>query len=48
MTVSFIGGYLDNTTDLLQVTDKPLRGCRGHDRMVVGITTTYAISTYHH
>jgi hypothetical protein len=24
------------------------RGRRGHDRMVVGITTTYAISAYHH
>jgi hypothetical protein len=23
-------------------------GRRGHDRMVVGFTTTYAISTYHH
>jgi hypothetical protein len=24
------------------------RGCRGRDRMVVGFTTTCAISTYHH
>jgi hypothetical protein len=24
------------------------RGCRGLDRMVVGFTTTYAISAYHH
>jgi hypothetical protein len=24
------------------------RGRRGHDRMVVGFTTTYAISAYHH
>jgi bacterioferritin-associated ferredoxin len=23
-------------------------GCRGHDRMVVGFTTTCAISVYHH
>jgi len=23
-------------------------GCRDHDRMVVGITTTYTISAYHH
>ena len=23
-------------------------GRRGHDRMVVGITTTYVISAYHH
>jgi hypothetical protein len=22
--------------------------CHGHDRMVVGFTTTYAISAYHH
>ena len=25
-----------------------LRGCRGHDHMVVGFTATYAISAYHH
>jgi hypothetical protein len=24
------------------------RGCCGHDRMLVGFTTTYAISAYHH
>jgi hypothetical protein len=24
------------------------RGCRGHDRMAVGFTTTCAISAYHH
>jgi len=24
------------------------RDCRGHDRMLVGFTTTYAISAYHH
>jgi hypothetical protein len=24
-----------------------LRGCRGHDHMVVGFTATYAISAYH-
>jgi hypothetical protein len=24
------------------------RGCLGHDHMVVGFTTTYAISAYHH
>jgi hypothetical protein len=24
------------------------RGRRGHDRMVVGFTTTYTISAYHH
>ena len=24
------------------------RGRRDHDRMVVGFTTTYAISAYHH
>jgi hypothetical protein len=23
-------------------------GRRGHDRMIVGFTTTYAISAYHH
>ena len=25
-----------------------LRGCRGHDNMVVGFITTYAISAYYH
>jgi hypothetical protein len=25
-----------------------LRGRRGRDRMLVGFTTTYAISAYHH
>ena len=25
-----------------------VRGCRGRDRMVVGFTTTYAISACHH
>jgi len=25
-----------------------IRGCRGHDRIVVGFTTTCAISAYHH
>ena len=24
------------------------RGCRGRDRMLVGFTTIYAISAYHH
>ena len=24
------------------------RGCHGHDHMVVGFTTTYTISAYHH
>jgi hypothetical protein len=24
------------------------RGCHGHDRMVVGFTTTCVISAYHH
>ena len=25
-----------------------LKGYRGHDRMIVGLTTTYVISVYHH
>ena len=25
-----------------------IRGCRGRNRMVVGFTTTYAISAHHH
>jgi hypothetical protein len=24
------------------------KGCHGRDRMVVGLTTTYEISAYHH
>jgi len=31
----------------IQVHRLYLRGYRGRDRMVVGFTTTYAISTYH-
>jgi hypothetical protein len=27
---------------------KYLRGHHGHDRIVVGLTTTYAICAYHH
>jgi hypothetical protein len=27
---------------------KPYQGRRGHDHMVVGFTTTYQISAYHH
>ena len=29
-------------------SNRHIGGHRGHDRMVVGFTTTYAISTYHH
>jgi hypothetical protein len=32
------------TTDCCSIN----RGCRDHDHMVVGFTTTYAISPYHH
>ena len=28
--------------------DRPKRDRHGRDRMIVGFTTTYAISTYHH
>jgi hypothetical protein len=30
------------------ISQKIKRGCHGHDCMVVGFTTTYAISAYHH
>ena len=33
---------------LIRTLLKSLRGCHGHDRMVVGFTTTYAISAYHY
>jgi hypothetical protein len=29
-------------------TGVPSRGRRGRDRIIVGFTTTYAISDYHH
>ena len=32
----------------VQCSTKLLRGCRGCDRMVVGFTTAYAISSYIH
>jgi hypothetical protein len=38
--------YPEKTTDLSQVNEKLYH--RGRDRMVVGFTTTYAISAYHH
>ena len=31
-----------------QIATTAERGCRGRDRMIVGFTTTYAISSYHH
>ena len=37
---------LRNTTDVSCHCTVP--NCRGRDRMVVGFTTTYAISAYHH
>jgi hypothetical protein len=30
------------------VVSETRRGCHGRDRMVVGFTTTYAISVFHH
>jgi hypothetical protein len=36
-----------NSVDSIHVILKG-RGRRGHDRMVVGFTTTYAISAHHH
>jgi predicted membrane protein len=41
--------YPEKTTDLSQDTDKLyLWGIQDRDRMVVGFTTTCAISAYHH
>ena len=34
--------------DLYNQATSSDRGHRGHDGMVVGFTTTYAISAYHH
>ena len=33
---------------MLQVKAHSVGGLRGRDRMVVGFTTTYAVSAYHH
>ena len=35
-------------TALVQSSNLVIRGCHGCDRMVVGFTTTCAISAYHH
>jgi hypothetical protein len=45
MTVSFTDQFFVTVRDFLS---HEVRGCRGHDRMVVGFTATYAISAYHH
>ena len=42
---------VDLTTTVINVIDAALntnRDHRGRDRMVVGFTTTHAISAYHH
>jgi hypothetical protein len=31
-----------------EINSKYIWACRGRDRMVIGFTTTYAISAYHH
>jgi len=41
--------FRGHTADVLDVSwSKVSWGRRGRDRMVVGFTTTYAISAYHH
>jgi len=46
---SHIQTYHSNSHPLFQVNCYWLmRGRRGRDRMAVGFSTTYAISTYHH
>jgi len=37
-----------NIYNIRDLSNKILQGRRGYDRMVVGYTTTYAISAYHH
>ena len=51
MVVSFIGGGTRIAQVVVNHTTAPsvhMKVSRGHVRMVVGFTTTYAISTYHH
>ena len=40
--------FYNNTVDAIPLTVQYTRDRRGRDRMVVGFTTTYAISVYHH
>ena len=42
------GNYCIVHMSNLQCLQLHIGGRRGHDRMVVGFTTTCAISTYHH
>jgi hypothetical protein len=48
------GGYIlvssahSNTSSVCSHLIVIARGCRCHDCMVVGFTTTFAISAYHH
>jgi hypothetical protein len=48
--VFYCGSYHDFLDRVLLLTRKLLSqgGCRGRDPMLVGFTTTYAISAYHH
>jgi hypothetical protein len=43
-TVLYKTKQIQNNTSVSTV----LRGRRGHDRLVVGFTTTYASNAYHH
>ena len=40
--------FTDQFVISIWVLPPPFMGCHGHDGMVVGFTTTYAISAYHH
>ena len=40
--------YITNTCTCIYIVQYFMRGRRDHDRMVVGFTTTCAISAYHH
>ena len=40
--------FFNFSTITLKGGSKYIGGCCGRDRMVVGFTTTYAISAYHH
>ena len=44
----FFFWYMHGHCLILPIITISVRGHRGRDRMVVGFTTTYAISVYHH
>ena len=47
ITRSFVNKAKEGVHVIISAYNVNIRGHRGHDLMVVGFTTTYAISAYH-